>query len=99
MSDDHLLATLRSRRTELLAIAASRGARNLRVFGSVVRGNDRVDSDVDLLVQMDDGRSLLDLVALQQDLVEALGRKVDVLSERGIYPYLRDRILNEAIPL
>lgn len=93
------LSHLRSRKSELSAIAAKRGARDLRVFGSVARGEDGPDSDIDLLVHMDAGRSLLDLVGLQQDLSEALGKSVDVISDRGIYPYLRDRILNEAIPL
>ena len=80
-------------------IAASRGARNLRVFGSVARGESRPDSDLDLLVDMENGRTLLDLVGLWQDLEEALGRRVDVVSEGGLSPHLRDRILREAIPL
>jgi uncharacterized protein len=80
-------------------IAASRGARNLRVFGSVARGESGPDSDLDLLVDMENGRTLLDLVGLWQDLEEALGRRVDVVSEGGLSPHLRDRILREAIPL
>src|SRR6266496_4276498 len=80
-------------------IVASRGARNLRVFGSVARGESRPESDLDLLVDMENGRTLLDLVGLWQDLEEALGRRVDVVSEGGLSPHLRDRILREAIPL
>jgi predicted nucleotidyltransferase len=80
-------------------IAASRGARNLRVFGSVARGESQADSDLDLLVEMEQGRTLLDLVGLWQDLEEALGTRVDVVSEGGLSPHLRERILSEAVPL
>lgn len=93
------LEKLRHRRSELLAIAARRGARDLRVFGSAARGEDTPDSDLDFLVRMERGRSLVDLVALREELAAALDRPVDVVSERGIYPYLRERILREAIPL
>lgn len=93
------LEQLRRRRIELLAIAARRGARDLRVFGSVARGEEVQTSDVDFLVRMEPGRSLVDLVDLREDLMAALGRPVDVVSERGIYPYLRERILREAVPL
>ena len=80
-------------------IAASRGARNLRVFGSVARGESHANSDLDLLVDMERGRTFLDLVGLWQDLEEALGRRVDVVSEGGLSPHLRERILSEAVPL
>ena len=68
-------------------------------FGSVARGTASQTSDLDLLVEMEPGRSLLDLVALNQDLEDELGRPVDVVSEGGLSPYLRDRILAEAIAL
>jgi predicted nucleotidyltransferase len=90
---------LQSNRNEILRIASTHGARNLRVFGSVARGEDSPDSDIDLLVDMDPGRSLLDLVALGQDLEDLLQRKVDVLTDVSVHPALRDRILSEARPL
>lgn len=90
---------LRSKRREVLDLAAEHGATRIRVFGSVARGDARPDSDVDLLVAMDDDRSLLDLIGLGQDLQELLGRRVDVVSERGLSPHLRDRVLAEAVAL
>jgi len=90
---------LREKRDEILALAAKHGARNVRVFGSVVRGEAGPDSDVDLLVDMEEGRSLLDHVALIQDLEDLLGCKVDVLTENGIYWLLRRRTLKEAAAL
>ena len=93
------LENLRRRREELLAIAALHGAAGVRVFGSVARGEDTDGSDVDFLVRMEKGRSLLDMVALRDSLEEALSRPVDVVSENGIFHYLRSRILSEAKPL
>jgi predicted nucleotidyltransferase len=75
------------------------GVRRLDVFGSVARGEAAAASDIDLLVHMDEGRSLLDLVGFWQDLEQLLGCKVDVLADDGLSPYLRDRILAEAVPL
>ena len=86
-------------RDEVLSIAVRHGARNVRVFGSVVRGHARPDSDIDLLVDLEPGRTLLDHVALWQDLEELLGRRVDVVVEGGLSPYLEKRILAEAAPL
>ena len=91
-----LLAT---RRDAILTLAARHGARNIRVFGSAARGEANVQSDVDLLVEMEKGRSLLDLVAFCQDVEELLGYPVDVITDGGISPYLRDRIYAEARPL
>lgn len=93
------LEKLRRHRDELLAIAARSGASDLRIFGSVARGEDAAASDVDFLVRMERGRSLLDLVALRDDLESAIARRVDVVSENGIHPHLRQRILAEAKPL
>lgn len=87
---------LRQKRHDILRIAMQYGARNLRVFGSVARGEDRPDSDVDLLVDMDPDRSLLDVVGLGQDLEALLDRKVDVLTASSLHPALRDRILAES---
>jgi uncharacterized protein len=85
--------------TDIRAIASRYGARRLRVFGSRATGAATETSDVDLLVQLDPGRDLLDLVALKQDLEALLGRRVDVVEEEGLSPYLRDQVLQEAIPL
>ena len=86
-------------REDINRIAAAHGARNVRVFGSVGRGEASSSSDLDLLVDMSEGRSLLDLVALGDDLEDALGVVVDVVTEKSLSPYLRDRILAEAVAL
>lgn len=86
-------------REEINRIATAHGARNVRVFGSVGRGESSVSSDLDLLVDMSEGRTLLDLVALGDDLGDALGIAVDVVTEKSLSPYLRDRILAEAVAL
>ena len=90
---------VRAKREEILKIAAKHGAGNVRVFGSVARGDAGPDSDIDLLVDMEPGRSLLDLGGLWSDLNELLGRKVDIVTETSIYWLLRRRILKEARPL
>jgi predicted nucleotidyltransferase len=90
---------LRERREEILRIAARHGAHNVRVFGSVVRGEAREDSDVDFLVDMDPGRTLLDMGGLLMDLRDALGQDVDVVTERGLKARIRQRVLKEAMPL
>ena len=90
---------LKKRRKEILAIAARHGARNVRVFGSAARGKVGPDSDFDLLVELDEGRSLLDHVALIQDLEDLLGRKVDVVTDGALHWYIRERVLQEAVPL
>lgn len=90
---------LQEKRQDILRVAASHGARNIRVFGSAARGEADESSDIDLLVDMDPDRSLLDVAALVADLRELLGRKVDVVSEKGLYWLLRRRILKEARPL
>jgi predicted nucleotidyltransferase len=93
------LPRLRARRQEILGCATYHGARNVRVFGSVVRGESGALSDVDLLVEMEPGRSLIDLVGLWQDLEDMLGTHVDVLSDGGVSPHLRERIYAEAVSL
>jgi predicted nucleotidyltransferase len=90
---------LAQHREAILRIAAKYGAHNVRVFGSTARGEASESSDVDILVDLADDRSLLDQVGLQQELEEVLGRKVDVVVEGGISPYLEKRILSEAVPL
>jgi predicted nucleotidyltransferase len=93
------LDAIRERRSEILDRASHHGARNVRVFGSAARGDAGPSSDVDLLVEMEPGRSLLDFVGLWQELEDLLGLKVDLVSEGGISPYLREQILSEAIAL
>ena len=88
---------IRWRRAEIQRIAAGYGARDVRIFGSLARGVARVGSDVDVLVSFEAGRSLLDLIGLQQDLTELLGLKVDVVSEGALER--EDRILAEAVTL
>jgi hypothetical protein len=90
---------LRSHREEILRIAARHGVYNVRVFGSVARGEARPESDIDLLVDLEVGRSLLDLARLLRELQEVLACDVDVVTEAGLRPRLRSRILNEAHPL
>jgi predicted nucleotidyltransferase len=91
------LATLP--RTEILRIASVHGAGNVRVFGSRARGEERPDSDLDLLVEFEKGRSLLDAIGLEQDLEDLLGLRVQVLTPGGLSPYLRGEILATAVPL
>jgi predicted nucleotidyltransferase len=94
------LDTLRAeRREEILRLAERRGAHSLRVFGSVARGEANENSDLDLLVAWEPGRSLLDHAGLVQDLQELLGIKVHVGTEKSLHWYVRDRILREATPL
>ena len=90
---------LGEKREEIMKLARKHGARRIRVFGSVVRGEAGPDSDVDFLVEMEPGRSLLDMGGLLMDLRQALGRKVDVVTERGLKPRIRERVLKEAVAL
>jgi uncharacterized protein len=90
---------LQEQRSEIIRIAQNYGARNLRVFGSVARGEAGPESDVDLLVEMEAGRSFLDLVGLGQDLEDLLQRRVDVLTDASLHPRIRQQILAEARPL
>ena len=79
-----------------MRIARRHGATNIRVFGSIARGDGDQYSDIDFLVDMDQGRSLLDLGGLLMDLQKLLGRRVDVVTEKGLRPRIRDRVLREA---
>jgi uncharacterized protein len=96
---DGLLLSSEKVREDIGRIASSHGAHNVRIFGSVPRGEARASSDLDLLVEMVAGRSLLDLVALSEELAEALGVEVDVVTEASLSPYLREKILSEAVAL
>ncbi|CAN5906535.1 MAG: nucleotidyltransferase family protein [Gemmatimonadetes bacterium] len=93
------LERLREHREEILRLAEQHGVRDIRVYGSVVRGEAGPESDVDLLVNMEPKRSALDHVAFMQDVEDLLGCKVDVVSEPALHWFIRDRVLAEAAPL
>ena len=94
-----IVELLESKKGEIHSIAAKHGAYNVRIFGSVARGEAKPDSDVDFLVAMDRGRTLLDQGGLLMDLRDLLGLEVDVVTEQGLRPRIRQRILREAEPL
>lgn len=86
-------------RERILSVASKYGARNVRVFGSVARGDADASSDLDILVDLEPGRSLLDLGGLRTELNETLGRRVDVVTVNGLRERIRERVLREAVPL
>ena len=90
---------LRKHRSEVIKIAKSHGARDLKVFGSVVTGKEHEGSDIDLLATFDPGVDLFDMAQLELSLSEVLGVEVDVIPENSLRPFLRDRVLEEAVPL
>jgi len=96
MGVDDLLG---ARREEVLRLAAKHGARNVRIFGSAARGEADTASDLDFLIELAPGRNLLDMGGLLMDLQSLLGRPVDVVSEGGLRPSIRARVLREAVPL
>ncbi len=85
------------KRDEILRLASKHGARNIRVFGSTARGEADLNSDVDFLVEMEPGRTLLDMGGLLVELEALLQRRVDVVTERGLKKRIRDRVLKEAV--
>ena len=93
------LRTLRQRRDEILRLARRYRAEDVRVFGSVIRGDNTEASDVDVLIKTRPGCSLLDLGGLLEDLQDLLNCRVDLVIEDGLKPRLRDRVLHEAVPL
>ena len=95
----NLLETIREKRFGLLKLAEQRGAFNVRLFGSVVRGEETPCSDVDFLVDMEKGRSLLDLFSLQEDLSKEIDRPVDIITTQSLNRHIKKDILSEAIPL
>ena len=96
---DLTLDIVQQKKKDILEVARAHGLFNIRIFGSVSRGEDSLHSDIDLLVDLEKGRSLLDLGGASIKLQELLGRKVDIVTERGLHWYLRDKILKEARPL
>ncbi|OGR89748.1 MAG: nucleotidyltransferase [Elusimicrobia bacterium RIFCSPLOWO2_01_FULL_60_11] len=99
MAKIKLLLLVRSKRAEILELAGRYGAQNIRLFGSVARGEDDEASDIDFLVDMTPGHSLLDLGGFMMDVQSKLGHRVDVVTESGLRPRIHDRVLREAIPL
>ena len=87
------------KKTQILALATKHGAFNIRIFGSVANGTADESSDIDFLVDMEKGRSLLDLGGLLMDLQELLGRKVDVVTEKGLRERIREVVINQAVQL
>ena len=94
-----LADVLKTKRPQVLEIARQHGAYHVRVFGSVARGEAQPGSDIDFLVEMEPGRSLLDMGGLVMDFQQLLGNSVDVVTERGLKSRIRARVLAEAIPL
>lgn len=92
-------AQLDRHRTQIRKLAAKHGATDVRVFGSVARGEADQGSDIDLLVRMEPGRSLFDLGALVMDLEDLLGCRVDVVTEAGLRPRIREHVLRDAVPV
>jgi uncharacterized protein len=91
--------SLREKREEILQVAAKHGARTVRVFGPVARGEADEASDLDLLVEMEPARSLLDLGGLPMELQDLLGCRMDVVTEKGLRERIRERVLKEAVAL
>ena len=91
------LALIREKREEILRLAQRRGVSKLRIFGSAGREEAGPHSDFDFLVELEPGRTLIDLGGLQMDLQELLGRKVDLVEQAALHPMIRDRILAEAV--
>jgi len=90
---------LHEKREDILRLAKEYGAYNVRVFGSVARGEADEKSDIDFLVDMEKGRGLMDMGGLLMDLQDLLGRDVDLVTERGLRERIRDRVLKDAVPL
>lgn len=95
----NLTELVRLKREQILKLARKHGAYHVRLFGSVARGEATEGSDIDLLIDLEPGRSLLDHASLLIDLEELLGRKVDVVTEHGLRMRMREHVLREAIPL
>ena len=90
---------IKKHRNEILEISTRYGAKEIKIFGSALRGEAKRNSDVDLLVELEPGRSLLDIIAIKQDLEDLLGCKVDIVTEAALSPYIRDEVLNQAVRL
>ena len=93
------ISDIQRRRDDILRVAATRGAGHVRVFGSLARGEGAEASDVDLLVEMAEGRSLIDRIALKQALEDLLGVEVDVVNEKALRPEIRERVFRDLVEL
>jgi len=93
------LKDIRDKRSEILRIADKHGAHDLRVFGSIVRGKMDEESDIDILIEFEGRKSLLDLAHLKNELEDAVNRRVDLLTYKSLHPRLKDRILAEQVPI
>ena len=90
---------IKENRAKILEITSLHGAAKVRIFGSAARGETKPGSDIDLLIELQAGRSLLDIVAIKQDLEDLLGCKVDVVTEAALSPYIKDDVLQQAVSL
>ena len=95
----NLSELLNQNRDQILDVVQKHGGQNVRIFGSVARGETGPDSDVDFLIDLERGRSLLDRASIKLELEKVLGCKVDVVTERGLRDRMRPRVLQEAVPL
>ena len=94
-----LSSLINEKREEIIRIAKAHGATSIRVFGSYSRGEERPGSDIDLIVELEPSRSLLDVIAMKQEIEDIVHKKVDVVTEAALSPYIRDDILQEAVAL
>jgi predicted nucleotidyltransferase len=93
------LSLLKQKRYKIIELAQLHGANNIRIFGSVARGEANVKSDIDFLVDMNADRSLLEKIALIQDLETFLNKKIDVVTEKSLHWSIRERVIKEAVSL
>ena len=91
------LEKIKAHRQEILDIAKKYGASNIRIFGSVARGEAGPDSDYDFLIELEPGRSAFEIGGLLMDLQDLLGAKVDIVTDRGLNKHIREKVLKEAI--
>ncbi|MFC4766838.1 nucleotidyltransferase family protein [Effusibacillus consociatus] len=94
-----LLQKIQEERNSILEIASKHGAYNVRIFGSAARGEEKEESDIDLLVNFEEGRSLFDLIRFKQELEERFGYSVDIVTEKSLHPLIQNKVLGEAIQL
>jgi len=86
-------------RKAILAITSKYGAKNVRIFGSMAKGSASSKSDVDILIELEKGKGLFDIISMKQDIEDLLHRKVDIVTEAAVSPYMREEVLNEAVAL
>ncbi len=96
---DSIFNDLRLKKDNIINIAETYGASNVRIFGSVARGEDNDNSDIDFLVEFSHGRSLFDLINVKLELEDLLGRRVDIVTEKSLHPLIRDSVIEEAVVL